>query len=383
MENLLFPFVFVPPLAPRSLAVPTFSIKEQFPISLGHKRARLAVCDVLKTPCHPLPPLSSPAVSGVWFEDITRPSLTPAAPPWDQVSVAQLTQTPLRAASVPPELSPCVPPRCPTPGTSVVPLVPLARCLGAWLALPSPSRWLIRTIRLGYAIQFARRLPKFRGIHFTSVRRSDAPVLRKEIEVLLAKDAVEPVPPADMKAGVYSPYFIVPKKGGGLRPILDLRSLNRALHKLPFKMLMQKRPRDWFAAIDLKDAYFHVSILPRHRPFLRFAFEGRAYQYKVLPFGLSLSPRIFTKVAEAAIVPLRECGVRILNYLDDWLILAQYRDQLCEHRDMVLHHLSLLGLRVNWEKSKLSPAQRISFLVMELDSSTRQHDSQKSASSQC
>ncbi len=111
--------------------------------------------------------------------------------------------------------------------------------------------------------------------------------------------------------------------------------------------------------------------------------RGRAYQYKVLPFGLSLSPRIFTKVAEAAIVPLRECGVRILNYLDDWLILAQSRDQLCEHRDMVLRHLSLLGLRVNWEKSKLFPAQRISFLGMELDSSTRQRDSQRSASSQC
>ncbi len=171
MENLLFPFVFVPPLAPRSPAVPTFSIKEQFPISLGHKRARLAVCDVLQTPCHPLPPLSSPAVSGVWFEDVTRPSLTPAAPPWDQVSVAQLTQTPLRAASVPPELSPCVPPHCPTPGTSVVPLVPLTRCLGAWLALPSPSHWLICTIRLGYAIQFARRPPKFRGIHFTCAKQ--------------------------------------------------------------------------------------------------------------------------------------------------------------------------------------------------------------------
>ncbi len=62
-----------------------------------------------------------------------------------------------------------------------------------------------------------------------------------------------------------SPYFIVPKKGGRLRLILDLRILNRALHKLPFRMLMQKRifqcirPFDWFAAIDLKDAYFHVS----------------------------------------------------------------------------------------------------------------------------
>ncbi len=82
------------------------------------------------------------------------------------------------------------------------------------------------------------------------------------------------------------------------------------------------RPRDWFAAIDLKDAYFHVSILPRHRPFLRFAFEGRAYQYKVLPFGLALSPRVFTKVVEGALVPMREQGIRILNYLDDWLSLG-------------------------------------------------------------
>ncbi len=186
--------------------------------------------------------------------------------------------------------------------------------------------------------------------------------------------SLKPVQTSNMRSGFYSPYFIVPKKSGGLRPILDLRVLNRSLHKLPFKMLTQKRifecihPRDWFAAIDLKDAYFHVSILPRHRPFLRFAFEGRAYQYKVLPFGLALSPRVFTKVVEGALVPMREQGVRILNYLDDWLILAQSREQLCEHRDLVLSHLSQLGLQVNWEKSKLAPVQRISFLGMELDS---------------
>ncbi|KAL0147058.1 hypothetical protein M9458_057582, partial [Cirrhinus mrigala] len=216
-----------------------------------------------------------------------------------------------------------------------------------------PVWWLIRTVRLGYAIQFARRPPKFRGILFTSVcSDTDASVLRAEIAVLLAKDTIEPVPPAEMKSGFYSPYFIVPKKSGRLQPILDLRVLNRSLLRLPFKMLTSKRilscirHQDWFAAIDLKDAYFHVSILPRHSPFLRFAFEGRAYQYKVLPFGLSLSPRVFTKVAEGALNPLWRRGIRILNYLDDWLIMAHSRDLLCEHRDLVLQHLSHLGLRV-------------------------------------
>jgi len=54
------------------------------------------------------------------------------------------------------------------------------------------------------------------------------------ISVLLAKDVMVPVPPADMKAGFFSPYFIVPKKSGGLRPILGLRILM-------LKMLMQNR----------------------------------------------------------------------------------------------------------------------------------------------
>ncbi|KAI2661461.1 ORF V: Enzymatic polyprotein [Labeo rohita] len=163
------------------------------------------------------------------------------------------------------------PPGCPTAVTSVnAPLIRLATRLGAWLQLPSPSQWLIRTVRLGYAIQFARSPPGCRGVLFTSVHSdTHAAVLRAEVAVLLAKDAIEPVPPAEMNSGFYSPYFIVPKKSGGLRPILDLRALNRSLLRLPFKMLTTKRMltcirhQDWFAAIDLKDAYFHVSILPR------------------------------------------------------------------------------------------------------------------------
>ncbi len=38
------------------------------------------------------------------------------------------------------------------------------------------------------------------------------------------------------------------------------------------------------------DAYFYIKTSSHHRPFLRFAFEGVAYQYTVLPFGLSLAP---------------------------------------------------------------------------------------------
>ncbi len=55
-------------------------------------------------------------------------------------------------------------------------------------------------------------------------------------------------------------YFIVPKKDGGLRPILDIRVLNNSVMQLKFKMLTLKqivthiRSEDWFVTIDLKDA---------------------------------------------------------------------------------------------------------------------------------
>ncbi|KAL0146632.1 hypothetical protein M9458_057972 [Cirrhinus mrigala] len=116
--------------------------------------------------------------------------------------------------------------------------------------------------------------------------------------------------------------------------------------------------QDWFAAIDLKDTYLHVSIIPRQRPFLRFAFEGRAYQYKVLPFGLSLSLRKSRKL------PCSPSG----GWAFAFSTISTTQDLLCEHRDLVLRHLSHLGLQVNREKSELSPVQRISFLGVELDS---------------
>ncbi len=128
------------------------------------------------------------------------------------------------------------------------------------------------------------------------------------------------------------------------------------------QILAQIRPGDWFASVDLKDAYFHIQIAPHHRRFLRFAFESTAYQYSVLPFGLALAPRTFSKCVDAALSPLRASGMRILNYLDDWLILAQSRDTLLSHIDSLLIHLESLGLCVNRRKSILAPSQSITYL---------------------
>ena len=238
-----------------------------------------------------------------------------------------------------------------------------------------PDPWVIATVARGYRLQFRRRPPMFSGVKVTSVQD---PVLMSalatEVQELLLKGAISEVPPSAQLAGFYSKYFIVPKKDGGLRPVLDLRPLNRYLKVLPFKMVhtgvvMQSiRQGEWFTSLDLKDAYFHVPICPEHRPFLRFAFQGRAFQFQVLPFGLSLSPRVFTRVVSAALSPLQARGLKILPYLDDWLVCAPSREQVVRDTETVLAHIQFLGFKVNYKKSNLQPRQQAEFLGVLLDS---------------
>ena len=75
-------------------------------------------------------------------------------------------------------------------------------------------------------------------------------------------------------------------------------------------------------SIDLKDAYFNIPIHTEHRKFLCLAFQGLTYQFGILLFGLSLAPHIFTRCMRTALTSLCLIRIKIILYLDDWLICA-------------------------------------------------------------
>src|SRR4029434_4616446 len=133
----------------------------------------------------------------------------------------------------------------------------------------------------GYVLQFARPPPPFSGVIQSVVQREQSHFLREEIVSLFRKEA----------SGFYSRYFLVPKKDGNYRAILDLRVPLRFRMLTPRMLVQFITPKDSVITIDLKDAYFHIPIHHRHRKYLRFAFGGIAYQFNALPFGLSLAPR--------------------------------------------------------------------------------------------
>ena len=103
-------------------------------------------------------------------------------------------------------------------------------------------------------------------------------------------------------------------------------------------------------SLDLQDAYLQVPVHRDSRRYLRFVVKGRTYQFRVLCFGLTTAPQVFTRIMAPVSAILHKYGVRMLRYLDDWLILASSELACLQSRDRLLTVCTELGIQVNLTK---------------------------------
>ena len=229
------------------------------------------------------------------------------------------------------------------------------------------DKWVLSVVRRGYKIQFRETPVLYRDPLFFQQPLSQQ--LEEEVANLLLKGAVEEIIPEC--PGFYSRIFLIPKKNGKLRLIIDLSALNHFVDCQSFKMETQRkvrnaiRPNDWAFSLDLMDSYLHVPIHPSSRKYLRFTLRGRVYQFKALAFGLLTSPLVFTRLMSVIATFLRVRAITLHPYLDDWLARNQNRRVLLEHRQFLLSLINYLGLIITYEKSDLVPAQVFTFIGME------------------
>ena len=171
---------------------------------------------------------------------------------------------------------------------------------------------------------------------------------------LTNKNAVEPVENQN-SLGFYNRLFLVPKPNNRWRPILDLSTLNTFLNTELFKMETPETIRtslqvgEWVTSIDFKDAYFHIPIHSQSRKYMRFHIQGQSYQFKALPFGLSTAPMEFTVVAKEVKLMALQKGIRIHQYLDDWLVRAIFHQICLQHTLTLVALCRELGWLVNKE----------------------------------
>ena len=244
----------------------------------------------------------------------------------------------------------------------------LNQCWEKWEALGSSPK-VVTTLREGYTLPFRFRphLTRSPTVISNYHNPTKQAFLVEALHQLINKNAVEPVENPN-SLGFYNRLFLVPKPNNRWRPILDLSTLNTFLNTESFKMETPEIIRtslqsgEWVTSIDFKDAYFHIPIHSQSRKYMRFHLQGRSFQFKALPFGLSTAPMEFTVVTKEVKLMALQKGIRIHQYLDDWLVRASTHDTCLQHTQTLITLCQELGWLVNREKSELVPQQVFNFV---------------------
>ena len=100
--------------------------------------------------------------------------------------------------------------------------------------------------------------------------------------------------------------------------MINLKDLNTFIPYKNFKMeglhLLKGilEQGDYQYKLDLKDAYFCVSLNKQSRKYVRFEWEDSVYEFLCLCFGLGAAPRLFTKLIKVPVSILCNLYIRII-----------------------------------------------------------------------
>ena len=182
--------------------------------------------------------------------------------------------------------------------------------------------------------------------------KKDSEVVDTQVKEMIEKGVIEP-----SSSPYRNPIFVLYKKDGSGRFILDARKINSYLqpdrYPLPYirDLLDLLKGAKYFSHLDLISGYWQVTLHPDDRPKTAFATKDGLYQFVVMPFGVATAPSAFQRMIQDVLHPLLARGV--LVYIDDLVI---YSDTLEEHYRIfaeVIRLLAAANLRVKPSKCLL------------------------------
>jgi hypothetical protein len=157
-------------------------------------------------------------------------------------------------------------------------------------------------IEHGYALLWTMAAPHAREIRNASSAMEHHQLVSGAVSEMMAEGVVTRLPPGE-KPMVVSPLGVVPKRGNNkFRLTVNMRYVNRHLGNKVFKFVGLKdladlaKRGDHAVSYDLMSGYYHVGLHPRSRTFVGFCLKGQYCVYNCLPFGLSKTPWVCSKV---------------------------------------------------------------------------------------
>ena len=136
--------------------------------------------------------------------------------------------------------------------------------------------------------------------------------IQEEINSLLKKGVIKKAEHSNQER--VSPIFVVPKKDGKWRMILNLKDLNLDIEYKHFKMETFKDALAlitkgcFMCSLDLKDAYFSLHVNESSQEYLKFYWDNQLYTFTAFPNGLACCPRLFTKLLKPVMAQLHLLG---------------------------------------------------------------------------
>lgn len=101
---------------------------------------------------------------------------------------------------------------------------------------------------------------------------------------------------------------------------------------------------NFMVSIDLKDAYYLISVPKTDRNYSRFRFLDKIYKSICLLFGLNIAPYIFTKIMKPIVSYIRLLVILLVIYLDDILIIGPSFESCSKSTKIILTLLKNLGV---------------------------------------
>ena len=136
------------------------------------------------------------------------------------------------------------------------------------------------------------------------------------------------------------------------RLIVDLIQLNQYIDPPPKKKEKKKtneeikevqdliESNDNIITADLKGFfYYHIPLASEFRKYLCFQWRGKYYQWRKICFGLNVSPFYFANIIRPVLSYLRNQGLRLSVFVDDWILLSSPKSIEC-HKKVLLENWS-------------------------------------------
>lgn len=133
--------------------------------------------------------------------------------------------------------------------------------------------------------------------------------------------------------------------------------------------IMHRTPGAYLAKSDISDAFRLIPIHISDHPKLGMIIKGHYYYDTTLPMGASSSCALFESFSCAIhhIFQFYAKKATILHYLDDFLIVADTKEQCQTYLDLFLVLCKDMGIPIS-EKKTTKPSQVLVFLGVQLDS---------------